>query len=231
MSSNNGMREKEPSEATIEVMMNHALLSNFESEAWVLKPTTRAESEKGYDANLSAAYQKAAIQYKSINARTRAPSQRDDGRGVALTLRDEQHSVLKRYGSEVAFYAFSLHKSYLQVGRAFQEGPSDFLEKTVMVPVRGENDLSDISTVRFFEREEECTKCLEGGSRYEPLKWYSGAEWLEKFQQEEVGTTVGEGAVVGEDSETESQFSSIEEAGSGQTKVTRSVVYARRGAS
>ena len=65
-----------PSEATVENLANHAIMTGLRAEglrAWIVKPTTREEKELGFDGMVNAAWKRglstAYIQYKRLASR------------------------------------------------------------------------------------------------------------------------------------------------------------------
>ena len=187
-----------PSEATVEGMGNHALLSELgHPKAWVLTPTQHAERETGYDGSLEG-YRRAVIQYK----RPRLPLNED---GLSVGLNTDQHANLrKKYSRREAFYCFSRARTYDDVSTEFRDrGTGGFLERLVFVSVR--EIPAGIKTVRFFGK---CADPEDRGCRYfdsyngrayPEVKWKTGLEWLGAFLDGKLGSEIKQGA--GEESE------------------------------
>lgn len=180
-----------PSEATVEGMGNHALLSELgHSKAWVLTPTQHAERETGYDGSLEG-YRRAVIQYK----RPRHPPNED---GFSVGLDTDQHANLrKKYSQREALYCFTDALTYDDVSRAFRDrGTEGFLRRLVFVPVR--KIPVGIKTVRFYDGEgPEDEKCKYFDSyddrSYKQVKWKRGYQWLDAFSNGQLGHEIGQG--------------------------------------
>lgn len=186
--------KRRPSEATVEGMGNHALLSELgHSKAWVLTPTQHVEGETGYDGRLGG-YRKAVIQYKR-------PRQGTNEDGFSVGLDEDQHMNLRgKYSHEEAFYCFSDALSYDTVSQAFQEdGTAGFLRRLVFVSVR--SIPLGIKTIRFrnggspAERKPEDRICQyyetgSSGDCYEPIDWMTGHCWLHAFSDGNVGREI-----------------------------------------
>jgi hypothetical protein len=180
-----------PSEATVEGMGNHALLSELgHPKAWVLTPTQHAERETGYDGSLEG-YRRAVIQYK----RPRRPLNED---GFSVGLDTNQHANLrKKYSQREAFYCFSDALTYDTVSQAFRDrGTGGFLRRLALVPVR--EIPAGIKTIRFWNEEDpEDRKCKYydsyNGRSYEKVKWKSGHQWLDAFSKGQLGHEIKQG--------------------------------------
>lgn len=178
-----------PSEATVEGMGNHALLSEIGSpKAWVLTPTQHVERETGYDGSLEG-YQKVVIQYKRLRG--------TNTDGFSVGLNEEQHANLRRkYSEREAFYCFSDALTYDTVSRAFRDqGTGGFLHRIVFVSVQ--EVPVGIKTIRFRKPDDgdwDCQVCdTSNGRSYSSVRWRLGHEWLDAFSNGQLGHRIETG--------------------------------------
>lgn len=200
-----------PSEATIETLANHAIMSALQSagwRAWVFKPTTHQEKDLGFDGMIETArgfgHRAIYVQYKRL-CRVGGPPE-----DYCIPASGSQHRALIRLqrslcSAPAVFYAFSKLTGY----EMLQEmgGSEEFLKEMVFASasqIRMEGQKT--KRYRFISTGKGDTLCEARKSRRsdenaEQVDFWLGNQWIECVLRGSLGCSLSpsNGTVTDED--------------------------------
>jgi len=190
-----------PSEATIENLCNHAIMTGLREEGWsslVLKPTTHQEKALGFHGLIRSVggSQSVAvyIQYKRL-----ADSAADDEWLIDATA--PQQAALAQFANEGypdtgIFYAFSrLETNTCLTALAT---PGDFLDQMVFASAEHVSvEPQKMKRHRLFVRASgdqvfaESQKSRRDPERAREIRYWEGRDWLNRLLDRELGVMIG----------------------------------------
>jgi hypothetical protein len=184
---------KPPNEKLVETLFTHHALRYLDGTgATVYTPSSREEYRDGYDARLGFnSFDEIYLQFKTPNLLA--------GDGYSLATYERQHQRLQKYRRDTAYYLTHLFRGVDHVLQAQREAsaPLDFLHWYVAIEIGG---LADVQRFRYYadlQRREANVVLFKvrtdrkgdaPKTRLHEQGWMTGAELLERFKRDEVGT-------------------------------------------